>query len=214
VQLLQHQMAELKVRYTASRVGDRVQAEILREEIRSLSASLRRSEERLAELTVLSPSDGRFVLPEKQDLPGRYLRKGELLGYVVDPEALVVRAVVAQDRVDLVRQRTRGVQVRLAEDPLTVYSTTVRREVPGATRELPSAALSTRGGGTIALDPTDNAGKRAFQRLFHFELELPAEQGSSNLGTRAYVRFDHGYEPLLGQSYRSLRQLLLKHFDV
>jgi putative peptide zinc metalloprotease protein len=33
------------------------------------------------------------------------------------------------------------------------------------------------------------------------------------IGGRAWVRFDHGLEPLAGRWYRRLRQVLLQHFN-
>jgi putative peptide zinc metalloprotease protein len=86
--------------------------------------------------------------------------------------------------------------------------------VPGASRQLPTAALGSAGGGAIAVDPRDNQGVTALGRVFQLELALPAEMRSSYLGTRVYVRFDHGYEPVGVQVYRALRRLLLRHFEV
>ena len=45
-------------------------------------------------------------------------------------------------------------------------------------------------------------------------LELPAELTLVNAGGRAYVRFDHGAEPLGFQLYRRVRQLFLSRFHV
>jgi putative peptide zinc metalloprotease protein len=35
-----------------------------------------------------------------------------------------------------------------------------------------------------------------------------------HIGSRVYVRFDHGSEPLAQQWYRSLRQVFLKQLNV
>jgi putative peptide zinc metalloprotease protein len=50
--------------------------------------------------------------------------------------------------------------------------------------------------------------------VFELELQLPESAPSEFLGNRVHVRFDHGYEPLGLQLYRSLRQLLLRQFNV
>jgi len=86
------------------------------------------------------------------------------------------------------------------------------REVPAASGRLPSAALGTRGGGLFAVDPTDSDGVTILQDVFHLELQL--EEPIDRLGGRAYVRFDHGQEPLAQQWYRTLRQLFLSRFHV
>ena len=52
------------------------------------------------------------------------------------------------------------------------------------------------------------------ERVFEFEVSLPEEAPTEFLGNRVHVRFDHGYEPIGLQMYRSVRQLLLRQFGV
>jgi putative peptide zinc metalloprotease protein len=94
------------------------------------------------------------------------------------------------------------------------FEVELRRAVPGGTRQLPTAALGTMGGGSIAVDPRDETGRLTLERVFEFELALPDEAPAEFLGNRVYVRFDHGYEPAGLQMYRSIRQLLLSQFGV
>jgi putative peptide zinc metalloprotease protein len=54
----------------------------------------------------------------------------------------------------------------------------------------------------------------ALERVFQVELALPPDVRSPYLGARVFVRFDHGFEPVGVQLYRSLRRLLLRRFDV
>ena len=90
----------------------------------------------------------------------------------------------------------------------------IRREVPGASTQLPTAALGSAGGGPIAVDPSDKQGVTALRQIFQLELTLPAEIQSDYLGARVYVRFDHGFEPAGFQIYRAFRRLLLRQFSV
>ena len=55
---------------------------------------------------------------------------------------------------------------------------------------------------------------KAVQKLFQFDLELPSSASIVNVGGRVYVRFDHGWEPLVYRWYRHLRQLFLARFYV
>jgi len=125
-----------------------------------------------------------------------------------------VRVVVDQDAVDLVRQRTEGIEVRLAERVPDRLSAKILREVPAASGELPSLALSERGGGKIALDPRQTERPVALNPVFHFELRLPAAEGEMHLGERVHVRFDHGAEPVAFQMWRAGRRLFLRRFSV
>jgi putative peptide zinc metalloprotease protein len=79
---------------------------------------------------------------------------------------------------------------------------------------LPTAALSPNGGGKIATDPKDQNGLKSIERIFLFDLSLPADTPPSAFGERVYVRFDHRAEPLGSQWYRRLRQLFLSRFNV
>jgi putative peptide zinc metalloprotease protein len=214
VAVLQAQLKELGAQFDALILQDRVQAAMVREEMAAVAANLERSRERQAELVIRSPANGRFVAPGAADLPGRFVTKGQLVAYVVEPKAITARVAIGQDDISQVRERTRSVEVMLASWGADPVPAQVRREVPGASRELPTAALGSTGGGPFAVDPRDRQGVTALGRVFQLELALPEEMRSSYLGARVFVRFDHGYEPVGFQVYRALRQLLLRHFDV
>ena len=52
------------------------------------------------------------------------------------------------------------------------------------------------------------------QKWFQVDVELAGEKRPVHVGGRAYVRFDHGWEPLGFQWYRDARQLFLSRFNV
>ena len=214
VVMLKAQVAELDAKYDALMPFDRVRADMMREQMTAARANLRRALERQAELVFRSPSDGRFVVPNAADLPGRFLPKGQLVGYVVRPGETTARVALLQDDIAIVRQATRGVEVMLAGWGADPVPARIRRELPGGTTQLPTAALGSAGGGPIAVDPRDNHGVTALRQVFQLELTLPAEMRSEYLGSRLYVRFDHGFEPAGFQIYRSARRLLLRQFNV
>jgi putative peptide zinc metalloprotease protein len=133
---------------------------------------------------------------------------------VFEPRAVTVRAVLGQDDIAQVRSSTRGVEVMLSgwdADPLPAK---VRREVPAGSPDLPTPVLGSTGGGALPVDPRDSKGVRSLSRVFQVELELPQDVRSPYLGSRVYVKFDHGWEPVGFQLYRSFRRLLLSRFDV
>jgi putative peptide zinc metalloprotease protein len=214
IKVLESRLRELKTIFHTERIADRVKAEITREEIEQATAELNHALERAEELTIASPLSGRFLVPMAQDLPGRFVRRGELLAYVVDRSTISARVVVSQADVDFVRQRTLGVKVRLPETVSEILPAVLKREVPAATDQLPSRTLSQEGGGEIAIDPRDTMGVRAFKKIFLFDLEMPAQARLYNVGGRVYVRFDHGREPLVYRWYRGARQLFLRRFNV
>jgi putative peptide zinc metalloprotease protein len=210
---LEAQLRALEVRAQAELAVDRVRREMTMEEVKSVRAELALARERFSDLKIVSPADGLFVLDNAQDLPERFMKKGQLVGFVVSPTEATVRVLVSQDDVDLVRSRTTAVEVKLAGRVGDTLPAKVRREVPAASSRLPNAALSTAGGGLVATDPRQADAPTAIGRWFEFELELPGKPTHA-LGQRAYVRFEHGWEPLAWRIGRSVRQLFMKRFTV
>jgi putative peptide zinc metalloprotease protein len=213
VRVLEAQLRELEAQRDAL-VEDPFGAQIAEQEMHRFRERLDRSRQRLRDLTVLSPGAGLFMSASLVDLPGRYLAQGDLVGYVMDFERPVIRVAVPASDIDLLRENTRAITVRLSQNLAEVVPARVSQIAPAATSLVPNAALTARGGGKISIDPTEAEGNRSLEDLFHVELIIPRQRGLARIGGRAYVKFDHGYEPLGLQMYRRLRQLFLKQFDV
>ncbi|MDH4098661.1 MAG: efflux RND transporter periplasmic adaptor subunit, partial [Nitrospira sp.] len=189
VKVLEGQLREIKARIREQVPTDLAKAKMLEEEERYILERLARAKERERDLVIRSKTSGTLVLPQADDLPGRFIRRGELLAHVVDLETITVRTIVDQTDIDLIRYETRGVQVRLAERLDQAMSGEVKRLVPAASDELPSPALGSEGGGQVPLDPRDSKGHTAIRKVFQIDVELPASHGIVNVGGRVYVRF-------------------------
>ncbi len=148
------------------------------------------------------------------DLPGRFLRKGDLLGYILDNEKPTVRMAVSQDHIGQLRQQVVDVKVRFALNPGKEFSAEIFRQAPEATNRLPSAALATTGGGKFVVKPGSGGELITREKVFLVDLKPDFEGQDIPLGTRAYVRIDHGSEALASQWYRRLRQVFLRQFNV
>ncbi len=203
-----------RAQYRLDRTRDLVQAEISRQSMEHAVRRLERVEEDQRALIVKSPTSGRFLVDSSRDWVGRYVERGETIGYVVDFDPLIVRVAVPARSVDLVRHRTVRVEARLVERLDRVHPATIVGEVPAATDALPSLALSTEGGGSIALDPARSGEARAFRTHFLFDLALDPGDPPIGIGERVYVRFTHDPEPIAIQLYRAVRRLLLSQFNV
>jgi putative peptide zinc metalloprotease protein len=214
IRVLEAQLRLLETRAHAELQNDRVRWEITREEIKATREELEHTRRLHRELTILSPTSGRFVLSvAAQDLPERYLRKGQEIGYVVPAAAVTARVLVSQDDIDLVRTRTREVRVKLAGRMYETFSATVRRETPAASNSVSNLAMSSAGGGPAPLDPQDTKNPKTLNTWFEFELELPATHAFV-LGEHVHARFELGPEPLAWRIYRSVRQLFLQRFTI
>ena len=182
------------------------------ERIASAQLELARVDERLAALQVRAEVTGTLVIPRQADLLGTFAQRGATLGHVLAPDQLRVRAAVAQDDADLVRQRTAHADVRLADTPQRLARAVLSQDTPAASHALPSAALGDRAGGSYVTDPSDTKGLHTLDPVFLVDLLL-TDTSVVRAGARAWVRFDHGTEPLAQQLLRRATQLFLKHFD-
>ena len=181
-------------------------------------SELERWQRRRASLAVRAPRAGRVAVPEAADLPGRLLPRGQVVAQVLQPGELTVRAFVAQADWERLRERDFRVQARLAADLSTVIPARLLRVVPGATRELPSPVLGSRGGGPWPELPAsgedDDSGRvRTLKPGFwlDFALEAPLLRHPEE---RVHLRFELPPEPLLGRLRRLLHELFLGHVRV
>lgn len=221
VLVLQAQLDEQKALYAAA-VAEPVRLNQIREELAHCQARLDDARRRLADLVIRSPGDGLFLIADMADAPGRFVRRGDSLGHVLDYRHIAVQVVVPQSDIDLVRAMTRRVELRLVENIPALLVARVKRVVPAATSALPGEALGARGGGELALDPNQAPGEgapgqpTAAASVFIFELELATPEAAPlrHIGSRIYARFERQPEPLGTQWYRAVRRVLLSMFNV
>jgi putative peptide zinc metalloprotease protein len=203
----------LTAKYVSQQFDDQVEAGLTRRELVLQQSALAQANSRATDLVAYSRTGGRFTVPRVDDLPERFHKRGDILGYVLPDEIRAVRVLVGQNDVDLVRKRLAGIEVLVTDDLYHAFPATMVREVPAASDELPSKALSIEGGGSQATDPRDRDHPRTYSRFFQFDIEIPPEAARATAGGRVWVRFYHGTEPLAWQAWRRLRQLLLSRFD-
>lgn len=210
--LAERQEEELRIRLEAVDLSDRVQANILREQLRNAEAQLADMRRSLAELTIVAPRDGRFLPLDPADLPGRFLHKGDVVGHVVGKEGLIVRAVVPQTEIDPVQNDTVSVFVRFVGEMGREHVARARRSVPAALAELPHGALTPLGGGVNVIDPSRADRLKPLDTVFQVDLDLADPPVGGRLGLRAHVRFEHPAEAIGFRLGRAVRQAFLRQF--
>jgi putative peptide zinc metalloprotease protein len=205
---------ELEIRLGTERFNDRVKAGITSTELGQAHADLAALTKRWERLVVRSAAAGTFATTNPQDLPGRYVKEGQLIGYVLPIESRIIRATIGQEDIDLIRNRLRAISVKLVERMDETLPARIVREVPSGREDLPSKALGGGGGGALPIDPRDPKGTKTLQRVFQVDIELEADAPAATaFGSRAYVRFDHLWEPLGQQIWRRARQLVLSRLQ-
>ena len=211
---LQVRLQSLRDEQIRLRQESRVRASMIADDIHAVRSEMTLLDSRIAGLVVRSPRAGRFYPVDPHDLTGKLIRQGDVIGLVIEPEPLMVRAVVDQGRIGLLRTTSTQAEVMLADRLGSPLPAEIVREVPAGSRSLPSAALGTMGGGSVAVDLLDETGTTAAKGVFQLDLALPQGTQVAGVGERVYVRLQHGYESLWRQWSRVLRQLLLSRLQV
>lgn len=200
---------ELQLKSVGLEALQRVQSNMIKDELAALEAELLVLRQQEAALVIRSKVAGQLVWPDQEGLKGCHFEQGQLLAYVISPASLMVRALVPQSRIGLVKQGIKKVEVRLSERLHEAIPVSILRSTSGGSTVLPSRALGAAGGGAIAVLRDDASGKTAAEHVFSVDLGLPSDRPLRGIGERVYVRFDHGAEPLAYQWFRLGRQLLL-----
>jgi putative peptide zinc metalloprotease protein len=214
VKVAEAKVQELEATVSAETPTDRTRIELARHKLEHAQRIFEIMRVKAADLIVRAGADGVFDVQQKEDMPGRYYRQGELLGHVIGELDPLVRVVVPQDAIDRVRAATDRIRLRVVDHPETVLDGRLVRAVPKGEELLPSRALAVEGGGAIATDPRETTAPKALQRMFQFDVGLDDASRVRYFGQRVFVRFEHVGEPLSVQWYRSIRLLFLSRFNV
>ena len=208
-------LGEIEARLFAAEAASPFDAQVLRKQRDVARGELDDLTRQQNDLTVLSPTDGVFVVPHAGDLIDAFAKRGQPLGYVMAARAPVIHAVAPQDEIEFIRERTHAVAVRYDEAPWTrVDSVAVGRQTPKSTKKLPSPALSAANGGPFALDTSAKEEGTMLEPVFELEIVATSDLPVERWGQRVWVRFDHGSSPLGERLYRAARQLFLDRFRV
>lgn len=212
VAMLREQEVELQFRAALSH--DPYTAGLIRTELEEASRRNEHAQSKVKNLSVHAAAPGRLIMANTSDMPGRYVQRGDLIGYVKGEGGLIIRAVVPENEIALLRARARGAQVRLTTAPGRTHEATITRISPASTKELPNMALSRQGGGRQSLDPAAQRQGQALKAFYEIELAADGVNNEPRIGARAYVRVDMGREPLANQIYRRIRQTFLERLNV
>ncbi len=191
---------------------DALRAAAAEDDLQRLGAERELLRQRLAGLTVRAGVAGRVVIDPRRVVPGQYVAQGDLIAQVLPDAPPLVRVLVRNVDIALVRERPGTIAVQLSHADGAALSAVLDSAVPQASAHLPTAALGDAAGGSIALDPSDVSGKTA--REPHFQLDLKLDTGvRAHVGARAWVTFAHGEASAAELIGRFMRQSFLRHFE-
>jgi len=97
-------LEEMRARQQQVFLQDRSQADILKTKVSAIEADIKDVQQQLESLKVVSAADGLVSLPTANDLPGRYISRGDVIGYVAGPGQASALVVIPQLDIDTVRR--------------------------------------------------------------------------------------------------------------
>jgi putative peptide zinc metalloprotease protein len=207
---------EAKFEYTKAMKEEQADLEPIEKRIAAYSQKIQRIEQQLDELVVTAQFPGTWVAPDADDFIGRWMPRGTQIGQLIDPKKFYFVSVISQREIgELFSQKPRFAKVRLRGqtfDDIPVSSFTT---IPMEQNQLPSRALGFLGGGEIAVSTADSSGRRTTEPFY--EVRANIQDASKSLllhGRSGKIRFSLGYKPLAWQGWRTLRQLIQKHYRV
>ena len=153
-----------------------------------------------------------IVIDPRRIVPGQYVAQGELIAQVLPEGAPLVRTLVRNEDIALVRERPGDIHVKLAHSGGAALRATLDTFVPKASTSLPTPALGDAAGGSIALDSSDASGRTSREPHFQIDLKL-APDAAAHIGARALVTFAHGDASAAELIGRYVRQSFLRHFE-
>jgi putative peptide zinc metalloprotease protein len=193
---------------------DPTQAGFFRDELQRLRAQERDLRDDLSNLIVRSAVAGRVEIPQQDNMPGRYLGKGDLVGHVLTRQGYSVTALVPERLGEQLLSDVREIRVKSHSDPHHIYQGIDMRSVPLASAQLPDALLGSLRGGGIPVDTSDTSGTRALEAYFQVEMGLQVHQQQAPPAGHAEILLIHSSEPPGRRWWRQLRLLFLDRFEV
>ncbi len=209
---LEARLKELKIHFIFEQRKNRVKAEIIKNDINLIKKELGFLIKEISQLKVYAPNSGRFIFQDTKDLEGRFIKKGDILGYILNKDDLILKVAIEQSRIGLLETYNTTASFILVQRLNTEYTSQIIRKTPEATLELPSSVLGNYGGGKLVVNPKDKSGKQLIQAVFLIDLSIPKDANIQTMGGRAYVRLNHGYLSIAKQVSLYLNQLFLRHF--
>jgi putative peptide zinc metalloprotease protein len=201
-------LEETRARQQQVFLQDRSQADIFKAKVSAIEADIKDIQDQLGNLEVISATKGVLSLPGAGDLQGRYLSRGDVIGYTAGDGRTSALVVIPQQDIDAVRRNMQAIEFRMSGRPGEIYRAGFQRELPQGTDRLPDRMLGASS--QVIVDSSDASGTQLLSNIFLVEISLPRRQSEYYPGQKLHVRFVHPSESLGIQLLRKLDQVMLR----
>lgn len=206
------QREEIKVMLMKNTHSNYSKSENLKNQYYQNKVALDKIDKDMTRLSISSQESGRLILMNQQDLIGRYIKKGDIIGYIQDNRSPTIQVAIPQSDFDITNDSIKAVKIKFNKYSKDEFSAKIINPRINITNTLPSASLGDEGGGAIKTT-TDKSGIKTQRNIFVVELSFPTLEQHSLLGKRVYVKLYHNNKTLAHQLYIKIKKLFFREVD-
>ncbi len=208
--LAQAKLNELRVKKNRTLLDDPIETQILVKDIDILNRKLQDIKEQRLNLQVVSRASGNVALNlNKEDLIGRFYKKGSIIGQVVNKTNREIVIYVKEAQLVRLESFDGDILVRFHSLPNKEFAASILSSEPTLAKTLPTKVLGTLAGGPIAVDASSESGVRAIETLYEIRLLVAQIPSSVPLG-RLEVKFVHAKESIGDKIGRAIRKIFFE----
>ena len=207
---------QAQARFRRLEIEDQAGAQAESYNLQSLQKDVAALHQRKDALTIRAPLDGEVIAPDLDRTTGRFIKLGDPILTVASLKELRVTVVLDDADVPAVRAEPNNtVRIKFRSNPDAVFTGTVDRVEPSATREEPPVGLANSAGGPVLLDPNAPGDRpRTSKPWYRVDIVLDAGQESLPVGATGTARFVVGKNAIGQQAWLQFRRLLHRRFLV
>lgn len=213
---LQARRKEYQARLRDALVREPAEAQSWRDRLAALGVEINRVESQLAALKGEAPFPGLWFSPDPENVPGKFISQGQLIGQVIPDQRPTIRAKMSQDQAAaLLSGADSRVEVRIKGRPDLEFYGEIISFHPAGKKELPSPAMGIPAGGETQVEADDQQGLTSQEHFFEIEVK---PQLSPDLtlrqGQMLVLRFSATPKSAWRQGQRALRQMFQRRFQI
>ena len=206
---LREELSALKTEHVSELAAATHKATLLGDQIRQKQKELEVAALEVHKLSLASNKTGVLAIPNQEDLTGAWINAGDTVAYVLGAADTMVRAVLSDRQMQRVKNNTRSVVLRFADEPDRDYVGELVHMTSGGSQQLPSPALSRQFGGSIHTQPDDP--QTALDPVFVVDIRVSARP-VVRAGQRAELRCRHASESIAVQLADAIRSLVFRQY--
>jgi len=201
---------EIKAKQGGLLSENQAQYQVLEAELKANNSRLMDSMKRREGLTVVAAADGQFVVEGDFELQGQVLSAGTLAAYVIpSTNERTVRLALSEETANpRLQWQTVSIRSPSLDGLKKSHSTHVTHLSAAATLSVPSAALTSVGGGDLLASIVDQR-VQLDSPAYNVELAWPATAAPMPVGSRVPVRLTGDSEPLMARWMRHWQRAFL-----